>query len=775
MTLQSAITNLVSKVIEKTAILIGIHNTNTSSHNDIRVALDTKAHVDHVHNNLASTTYIDSEIADIESDLVNHYVNQTVFNAHGHETLNFKTSIPANSDLNDYTTVGLYDCSKTNSSTLTHKPFESISEMILDVKSYANNVVIQIVYMLTSDSNQAIYFRVFENNVWTAWKKVFDEYSIDNALSNSSTKPVQNQVIKSALDGKESTSNKVTTISSSNTNDQYPSALAVYNSIANFSTDINLENVVRKSSTSGLLKNDGTVDTTSYLTEHQDLSGKANVGHTHVQSDLPHYDGKGTDGVSGYVKLLQIKIKSIHTDIPISFDIYQRGSTEPSRCSLVFEDVNYTDPSINSFTYTGEQRNIYIYHETSSIWSILIEKEDENDFIHINNVNTGHTYMDNKVEFTALNTLASTLPLSNITQATYIGITNTEKTKLAGIENQANKTIVDSSLSSSSTNPVQNKVINTALSGKASSSHTHGNIQNDGQVGSTAQANKNVVTDGNGKITTEDKPTIPSASSTNPLADTTNGSVGDGTTWAKADHTHPKSNIYAEASHAHGNIQNNGQIGSTAQPNKNVVTDGSGKITTEDKPTIPSASSTTPSADTNNGSVGNGTTWAKADHTHPKSTIYAEASHVHGNISNDGKIGSTANKPVITTTGGVLTTGNFGTSGGEFAEGNHTHNYQQPIVSEYYSLHSKFKLYRFGKVVTLHILNWTPAGQRDQYATLSLTIPEGYRPPQTIYLDDVVSNGMHIVIFSDGSMQQYVPGNVSANFFGHATWIVYDG
>lgn len=44
--------------------------------------------------------------------------------------------------------------------------------------------------------------------------------------------------------------------------------------------------------------------------------------------------------------------------------------------------------------------------------------------------------------------------------------TTTEKDKLAGIEAQANKTIVDSSLSSSSENPVQNKVINTALTNK---------------------------------------------------------------------------------------------------------------------------------------------------------------------------------------------------------------------------------------------------------------------------------------------------------------------
>ena len=43
--------------------------------------------------------------------------------------------------------------------------------------------------------------------------------------------------------------------------------------------------------------------------------------------------------------------------------------------------------------------------------------------------------------------------------------TNTLKTKLDNIEAEANKTIVDSSLSNSSANPVQNQVINSALSG----------------------------------------------------------------------------------------------------------------------------------------------------------------------------------------------------------------------------------------------------------------------------------------------------------------------
>ena len=113
--------------------------------------------------------------------------------------------------------------------------------------------------------------------------------------------------------------------------------------------------------------------------------------------------------------------------------------------------------------------------------------------------------------------------------------TTAEKTKLSGIEAQANKTTVDSALSSTSTNPLQNKAINTALSSKADSSdiptktsdltndgadgtnvfvadndsrlsdartptsHTHGQVTNDGRIGANAvtiaPSDKIVITD----------------------------------------------------------------------------------------------------------------------------------------------------------------------------------------------------------------------------------------------------------------------------------------
>ena len=74
-----------------------------------------------------------------------------------------------------------------------------------------------------------------------------------------------------------------------------------------------------------------------------------------------------------------------------------------------------------------------------------------------------------------------------------------------------------------------------------------------------------------------------------------------------------------------------------------------------------------------------------------KPASFTPASHTHGNITNAGAIGSTANLPVITTTSGVLTTGAFGTSSGQFAEGNHTHTgyaSDADIVSEVQSFAS---------------------------------------------------------------------------------------
>lgn len=92
-------------------------------------------------------------------------------------------------------------------------------------------------------------------------------------------------------------------------------------------------------------------------------------------------------------------------------------------------------------------------------------------------------YLNNKANVSDLQTTNSNLnnlssTVSNkVDKVTGKGLstedfTTSLKDKLDGIEAEANKTVVDSALSSTSTNPVQNKVVNTALGGKAPTNHS---------------------------------------------------------------------------------------------------------------------------------------------------------------------------------------------------------------------------------------------------------------------------------------------------------------
>lgn len=92
-----------------------------------------------------------------------------------------------------------------------------------------------------------------------------------------------------------------------------------------------------------------------------------------------------------------------------------------------------------------------------------------------------------------------------------------------------------------------------SLTNYVQKSSTTGLLKNDGTVDTTSYS----TFDGNYN-NLSNKPTIPSASTTTPSADTTSGSYGSGTTYARSNHTHPKSSLYAENSHTHtySNINN---------------------------------------------------------------------------------------------------------------------------------------------------------------------------------------------------------------------------
>lgn len=98
---------------------------------------------------------------------------------------------------------------------------------------------------------------------------------------------------------------------------------------------------------------------------------------------------------------------------------------------------------------------------------------DKNALIHImdGNGNVDNIFPETKIENveglqTALNAKVDKVTGKGLSANDY---TTAEKTKLAGIEAQANKTIVDTALSTTSTNPVQNKAVKAALDEQNSS------------------------------------------------------------------------------------------------------------------------------------------------------------------------------------------------------------------------------------------------------------------------------------------------------------------
>jgi len=105
---------------------------------------------------------------------------------------------------------------------------------------------------------------------------------------------------------------------------------------------------------------------------------------------------------------------------------------------------------------------------------------------------------------------------------------------------------------------------------------------------------------------------------------------------------------FASGTHVHGNITNDGKIGSTAT--LPIITGASGVLTAG-------------SFGTTAGTFAQGNDSRLSDARTP-------TAHTHGNITNVGAIGSTANLPIITTTSGVLTAGSFGTTANTFTQGN---------------------------------------------------------------------------------------------------------
>lgn len=153
------------------------------------------------------------------------------------------------------------------------------------------------------------------------------------------------------------------------------------------------------------------------------------------------------------------------------------------------------------------------------------------------------TEVDNKLSQKANNTL-STASANGL-------MSSDDKTKLDGIESGANKTVVDTSISSTSTNPVQNRVINTALNGKASTAtattSVNGLMSAADKIklnGISTEANKTIVD------------SALNATSTNPVQNKVINSEITSLNNSLMNHTHHSLDILPDFNINPGNVQN---------------------------------------------------------------------------------------------------------------------------------------------------------------------------------------------------------------------------
>lgn len=197
------------------------------------------------------------------------------------------------------------------------------------------------------------------------------------------------------------------------------------------------------------------------------LGGKSNVGHNH---DERYYTETEID----------VKVNNINSQIN----------------SL----IGFTATIVNSLPSTGEVGVMYLKLNTSA----SVEGNIYDEYIWVNNkfekIGSTETTVDlsGYVTQTEMNTqLANKANINHIHTSDSIDLEEgsdddmwmyeyglnrqssvncfvyDHEKKLENIDDGANKTVVDSSLSSSSKNPVQNKVVNSALNGKSNTGHEH--------------------------------------------------------------------------------------------------------------------------------------------------------------------------------------------------------------------------------------------------------------------------------------------------------------
>ncbi len=197
------------------------------------------------------------------------------------------------------------------------------------------------------------------------------------------------------------------------------------------------------------------------------LGGKSNVGHNH---DERYYTETEIDAkvnnINSQINSLIGFTATIVNSLPSTGEVgvmYLKLNTSASVEGNIYDEYIWVN---NKFEKIGSTET------TVDLSGYVTQTEMNTQLANKANINHGHLSRDIEINHDEDDGMWMVEYGLNRQTDVNCYVYDHEK-KLETIDYGANKTVVDSSLSSSSKNPVQNKVVNSALNGKSNTGHEH--------------------------------------------------------------------------------------------------------------------------------------------------------------------------------------------------------------------------------------------------------------------------------------------------------------
>lgn len=197
------------------------------------------------------------------------------------------------------------------------------------------------------------------------------------------------------------------------------------------------------------------------------LGGKSNVGHNH---DERYYTETEIDAkvnnINSQINSLIGFTATIVNSLPSTGEVgvmYLKLNTSASVEGNIYDEYIWVN---NKFEKIGST-------ETTVDLSGYVTQTEMNTQL-ANKANINHSHLSRDIEINPDVEDGMWVSEYGVDRQNWVNCyVYDHEQKLENIDDGANKTVVDSALSTSSTNPVQNKVINSALSGKSDIGHGH--------------------------------------------------------------------------------------------------------------------------------------------------------------------------------------------------------------------------------------------------------------------------------------------------------------